>query len=58
MKQAQNNVSRTIKQGINGSGQTIWIVFTVKTLDNGAERTLGVERFTTLEEAQCWVRWA
>ena len=58
MKQAQNNVTRTIKQGTNGSGQTIWVVFTVKTLDNGAERVLGTERFNTLEEAQCWVRWA
>jgi hypothetical protein len=51
----KNNIEREIKWGINGSGQSVWIVFTINT-DTG--RVLGSESFTSEAEAEAWVKWA
>ncbi len=48
-----------IKEGVNGSGRTIWIVFTCLYNDRGEVfRVLGMERFETLAEAESWLKWA
>lgn len=45
--------ARTLEQGINGSGHTVWIVVTWK---NGGWHH--AERFTCKGEALNWMRWA
>jgi len=46
-------MERTIAEGINGSGETIYQVQT--TLDSGK---VYIETFTTRNEAEHWVKWA
>jgi hypothetical protein len=48
-----NEKTREICEGINGSGQRVYLVFTTQ---DG--RVVGLESFETREEAESWVRWA
>lgn len=48
-----NTTTRDITTGINGKGQTVWIV----TTQRGA-RHLGMESFTSEAEARNWLKWA
>ena len=45
--------TRDLTTGINGKGDTVWIVTTMR-----GQRVLGMERFTTEAEATNWLKWA
>ena len=45
--------TKELHEGINGSGNTIWIVATVK---DGI--WMWQERFMNKKEAECWLKWA
>jgi len=45
--------TKEINEGINGSGQKIWIVFTLK---DG--NVIWMEKFDNKSEAESWVKWA
>lgn len=48
--------TRTLNEstGIDGSGRTIWIVWT----ENADGSIHHMERFTSLNEARVWMKWA
>ena len=49
---------QTIKEGLNGSGRPIWLVFTEWTSEvTGRKHTEGL-RFETLAEAKHWIKWS
>ena len=47
------NKTNYITEGVNGSGQTVYMVVTE--VDG---RWTHIERFTSLKEAQSWLKWA
>lgn len=44
-----------IHEGTSGNGHTIYLAVTVDTLTG---KWLHVENFDTMEEANCWKKWA
>lgn len=49
--------TKTIETGINGRGDTVWIVVTERTGEAG-RIVRHAETFDTKAEAEAWVRWA
>jgi hypothetical protein len=45
---------KELHKGINGSGQTIYLVVTV----DESGRWIWTERFNSKPEAECWMKWA
>jgi len=51
-------ITREILEGVDGSGNRIWSVFTYKTNAQGVQVTHWIERFKTEAEAKHWLKWA
>ena len=45
---------REIREGVDGSGKTIWLVNTF----NSAGQCIWIEYFRNRAEAECWMKWA
>jgi len=50
--------TREIREGVNGSGNRVWLVFTFKTNDEGKQFTDWIETFKSEAEAKHWMKWA
>jgi len=49
--------SHDLTTGINGSGATVWVLFTTWIGVDGREKTQ-MNKFTTETEAQNWIKWS
>ena len=48
-------ITRELREGINGSGRKIWVVFGI---DAATGRVESMEKFLTEAEAMHWIKWA
>lgn len=46
---------KELKEGVNGSGNTVFLVFTIRDSDGAC---LHVEYFNSKAEAENWIKWA
>lgn len=48
-------ITRELREGVNGSGKRIWVVFGI---DAATGRVESMEKFSTEAEAMHWIKWA
>ena len=46
-----------LKEGINGSGKTVWLV-QIERKGSKGQTIRHIETFATKEEAECWIKYS